>query len=71
MLSCLTVMGLSYVEDIHLELHDHIPEGVHFVAEQPLSKASFSWREVGVSPLVLITYPVRVVSSRTHKGGEV
>ena len=30
---CCAVMGLSYVEDIHLELHDNIPEDVHFVAE--------------------------------------
>ena len=36
---------------------------------QPLSKALFPWRVVGMSPLVLITYPVRVVSSRAHKGG--
>ena len=28
-----------------------------------------TWRVVGVSPLVLKTYPVRVVSSRAHKGG--
>ena len=33
---------LCYVEDIHLELHDNIPEGVHFVAETAFVKGLVS-----------------------------
>ena len=64
-------MGLSYVEDIHLELHDNIPQDVHFVAEMAFVKGIVSMESSGHEPLVLITYPVRVVSSRAHKGGRV
>ena len=35
-------MGLSYVEDIHLELHDNIPEDVQFVAETAFVKGIVS-----------------------------
>ena len=62
-------MGLSYVEDVHLELHDNILQDVHFVAETAFVKGIVSVECSGLELLVLITYPVRVVSSRAHKGG--
>ena len=45
------VMGLSYVEDVHLELHDNIPDDVHFVAETAFVKGIVSVESSGREPV--------------------
>ena len=44
-------MGLRYVEDVHLELHDNIPEVVHFVAETAFVKGIVSVESSGHEPV--------------------
>ena len=51
---CRAVMGLSYVEDVHLELHDNIPEDVHLVAEATLVKDVVAVQLGGPEPVCII-----------------
>ena len=50
-------MGLSYVKDIHLELHDNIPEDVHFVAETAFVKGIVSLESSGLEPVCVDIIP--------------
>ena len=54
---CRTVMGLSYVENIHLEFHDNIPKDVHFVAETAFVKGIVSVESSGHEPVGVDNIP--------------
>ena len=54
---CRAVMGLSYVEDVHLELHDNILEDVHFVAEMAFVKGIVSLESSGHEPVGVDNIP--------------
>ena len=62
-------MGLSYVKDVHLELHDHIPEDVHFVAEMAFVKGIVSVESSGLEPVGVDNIPCEGSASRVHKEG--
>ena len=54
---CSAVIGLSYVEDIHLEVHYNIPEDVHLVVETAFVKGIVSVESSGHKPVGVDNIP--------------